>query len=440
MCNSIDIFGHFRTFKRFLFYPVLSIFILLSNASQVFPEANDTTQSLFRFDALNFYSPDSTKTRLDLYVEVPFSNLEFRKTTSSGDKYAANFDLTVDIKDETGNELFDKVYKEELTTTNPETNYLSRNSKIIIKNYFLTPGKYKLTLSLFEPSTRRTSERSKEITIHDFLTPPLVISDVMIVAKLEQQGNRKSITPNVSRNVSSLDTTYLFFFVYRNNESPRIDINCRILNSKKEQVFTHNRVLDVSNGIDIQNQVIITVPVTPLPYDIYTVEISAATQTDSTSVSSRMDNTNKYFPSGLNNIDELIDELQYIATAKEMDYMRDGKTLTEKQKRFLDFWKTKNPNPLSQRNQIMDEYYKRLIYANKHFSTSFTKGWKTDMGMVYIIFGEPSEIERHPLEMNTKPYEVWSYYQLNREFVFVDYSGFGDYRLITPIWETFNYH
>jgi GWxTD domain-containing protein len=373
-------------------------------------------------------------------VEVPFSNLEFRKTTSSGDKYAANFDLTVDIKDETGNELFDKVYKEELTTTNPETNYLSRNSKIIIKNYFLTPGKYKLTLSLFEPSTRRTSERSKEITIHDFLTPPLVISDVMIVAKLEQQGNRKSITPNVSRNVSSLDTTYLFFFVYRNNESPRIDINCRILNSKKEQVFTHNRVLDVSNGIDIQNQVIITVPVTPLPYDIYTVEISAATQTDSTSVSSRMDNTNKYFPSGLNNIDELIDELQYIATAKEMDYMRDGKTLTEKQKRFLDFWKTKNPNPLSQRNQIMDEYYKRLIYANKHFSTSFTKGWKTDMGMVYIIFGEPSEIERHPLEMNTKPYEVWSYYQLNREFVFVDYSGFGDYRLITPIWETFNYH
>ena len=62
------------------------------------------------------------------------------------------------------------------------------------------------------------------------------------------------------------------------------------------------------------------------------------------------------------------------------------------------------------------------------------------MGMVYIIFGEPSEIERHPLEMDTKPYEVWNYFELNREFIFVDYSGFGDYRLITPIWETFNYH
>lgn len=440
MFRLFEISRHFRTCMSFLLYPTISIFILLSNVGHVFPQANDSTRSLFRFDALNFYSPDNTKTRLDLYVEVPFSNLEFRKTASSGNNYVADFDLTIDIKDVAGNVLFDKVYKEELTTTNTETDYLSKNSKIIIRNYFLTPGKYKLSISLYEPSTKRTSERSKEITIHDFLTPPLAISDVMIVAKLEQQGDRKSITPDVSRNVSSLDTTYLFFFVYRNDESPRIDINCRILNTKKERVFFYNKVIDSSNGIDIRNQVIIPVPVTSLSYDKYTVEISAATQTDSMSVSSRMDNTNKYFPSGLNNIDDLIDELQYIATSKEMDYMREGKTLTERQKRFLDFWKSKNPNPLSQRNQVMDEYYRRLIYANKHFSTSFTKGWKTDMGMVYIIFGEPSEIERHPLEMDTKPYEVWNYFELNREFIFVDYSGFGDYRLITPIWETFNYH
>jgi GWxTD domain-containing protein len=304
----------------------------------------------------------------------------------------------------------------------------------------LTPGKYKLGISLFEPSTKRTSERVRDITIRDFLTPPLAISDVMIVAKLEQQADRKAITPDVSRNVSSLDTTYLFFFVYRNDESPRIDINCRILDSKKEQVYSYNKVIDISSGIDIHNQVIIPVPVNSLTYDKFTVEIIASTQASSTSISSRLNNTSKYFPSGLNNIDELIDELQYIATGKEMDYMREGKTVTEKQKRFLDFWKSKNPSPLSQRNQVMDEYYKRLLYANKHYSTSYTKGWKTDMGMVYIIFGEPSEIERHPYEMDSKPYEVWDYYDLNREFIFVDYSGFGEYRLITPIWETFNYH
>jgi hypothetical protein len=61
------------------------------------------------------------------------------------------------------------------------------------------------------------------------------------------------------------------------------------------------------------------------------------------------------------------------------------------------------------------------------------------MGMVYVIFGEPSNIERHPYDMDQKPYEIWDYYDINRQFVFLDNTGFGDYRLITPIWDTFRY-
>ena len=34
-----------------------------------------------------------------------------------------------------------------------------------------------------------------------------------------------------------------------------------------------------------------------------------------------------------------------------------------------------------------------------------------------------------------KPYEIWRYYNISYEFVFVDDTGFGDYRLITPVWE-----
>jgi hypothetical protein len=85
------------------------------------------------------------------------------------------------------------------------------------------------------------------------------------------------------------------------------------------------------------------------------------------------------------------------------------------------------------------EYYARIKYADKHYSTPYTPGWKTDMGMVYVIFGLPNNIERHPYEMGTKPYEIWDYYDINRQFVFVDDSGFGDYRLVTPIWDRFNF-
>ena len=82
----------------------------------------------------------------------------------------------------------------------------------------------------------------------------------------------------------------------------------------------------------------------------------------------------------------------------------------------------------------MIEYYRRIQTADERYS-HFIDGWKTDMGMVYIIFGEPDQIERYPFQENTKPYEVWFYYGANKEYVFVDESGFGDYRLTTPIWD-----
>ncbi len=58
------------------------------------------------------------------------------------------------------------------------------------------------------------------------------------------------------------------------------------------------------------------------------------------------------------------------------------------------------------------------------------------MGMVYILYGTPNDIERHPFNISRKPYEVWYYYDLNRNFVFQDDNGFGDYRLVTPLFDT----
>ena len=85
----------------------------------------------------------------------------------------------------------------------------------------------------------------------------------------------------------------------------------------------------------------------------------------------------------------------------------------------------------------MMEYYARIRIANERYS-HYTEGWKTDMGMVFIIYGEPSSIERVPFGDYTKPYEVWDYYNINKRFVFVDNTGFGDYRLTTPIWDDRN--
>ncbi len=130
----------------------------------------------------------------------------------------------------------------------------------------------------------------------------------------------------------------------------------------------------------------------------------------------------------------LIDQLIYIANGDELEKIKNASSNELKEKYFIDFWRSKDPSPNTNKNELMVEYYKRIKMANERYS-HWIDGWKTDMGMVFIIFGEPSNIERFPFTENTKPYEIWQFYNANKEFVFVDDTGFGDYKLTTPIWD-----
>jgi GWxTD domain-containing protein len=93
-----------------------------------------------------------------------------------------------------------------------------------------------------------------------------------------------------------------------------------------------------------------------------------------------------------------------------------------------EFWGRHDPVPGTPRNEFKDAIGARIRYANDRFG-SFMPGWKTDRGMVYVILGAPDEIERHPFEVGSKPYEIWSYYSYRVQYLFVDWRGFGNYEL-----------
>jgi hypothetical protein len=51
------------------------------------------------------------------------------------------------------------------------------------------------------------------------------------------------------------------------------------------------------------------------------------------------------------------------------------------------------------------------------------------MGMVYIVLGEPSSVERRINPNDNRSIIIWMYTQLNRRYIFIDNTGFGDFRL-----------
>ena len=425
---------------RILFTAILAALVLSINTSPSFSQIIKTGEAdLFNLDVLNFYSSEGTRSRVDVYVEIPLKNMEFKKSKTIKNTYVSKFDLNIDVKDKEGNVIYNNVSKEEVSTQETGQEYLSQNSQILTRNLFLPPGEYDLMVSVFEQSTKKRTDKDKKIKVEDYSTPPLSISDVMIVSRLSSSEGKKVITPDVGRNVAAVDTFYLFYYVYKNNDDEKVDVNCRILDPDKKEVYSKKETIDVSTGLAFQNMVFMPVPTSELGFGKYTIEISAASNNYNTTTDSYFENFTIDFPLPLKEIDVLIEQLQYIAKGDEMDFMRDAKNDVEKQKRFLNFWKKKDPSPNTKRNEVMQEYYRRVNSANKFFGNTYTQGWRTDMGMVFIIFGEPNNIERHPYDMDSKPYEIWDYYQDNKQFIFVDNTGFGDYRLISPIWDTFRF-
>jgi GWxTD domain-containing protein len=60
------------------------------------------------------------------------------------------------------------------------------------------------------------------------------------------------------------------------------------------------------------------------------------------------------------------------------------------------FWQRRNPTPKSLQNPYKVEHHQRIAYANEQFGAVGIHGWETDRGRIYIMFGQPDQIEYFP--------------------------------------------
>lgn len=100
----------------------------------------------------------------------------------------------------------------------------------------------------------------------------------------------------------------------------------------------------------------------------------------------------------IKNSEQMILATRYIMAKKEFDnclYSADKKEAID------NFWVSLSGSNERAKN-LIKKYYGRVQEANRLFS-SYQEGWKTDRGMVYIVFGAPSRVTTH------KNGETWTY-------------------------------
>ena len=131
----------------------------------------------------------------------------------------------------------------------------------------------------------------------------------------------------------------------------------------------------------------------------------------------------------LKSSDDLLGPLAYLTTTAEF---RDLRMEPNRKLAIDNFWlKINSDTELSR--ELIRVFYNRVLYANLYFS-SYKEGWKTDRGMIYIIFGSPRALEKN---IN---FEKWTYFSKNEnrkvEFVFNrmenKFTNY-DYRLVRDV-------
>ncbi len=125
-------------------------------------------------------------------------------------------------------------------------------------------------------------------------------------------------------------------------------------------------------------------------------------------------------------------ELGLIAGREEMTYLK--KIPRSLRQQAVDrFWKLRDPTPHTPANEVMTEFYRRVLFARLYFEGGKWNARKlSDRAKVYIVYGRPDKVLRNSNPLLRKNVEVWIYQRLDIQAIFLDEYGFGDYRLVEP--------
>ncbi len=443
MKTSLNSFIH-----KFIFFAILTVATFTQTAAQVV----DVTEKsgLFYFDAILFKSDTAGKARLDVYVMVPYATMNFVK---SGDLFGAEYKIYIKIYNDKKLLIDSKTLERSIA----EKNYFATqggNADFDVTQtiFFLTPGNYEIEVIYFDETGQKSYRRTRSQSVLDFSRYSFSLSGLMLVSSIEENKGEYIITPFLSDNIGILSEFYFVFFEsYKDTNTAsglleEVDFIYEYVNDKNKTVLQSKRKRKkIPEGVN-RHYLRIAIPTT-LAQGAYMLRVYALRPADKegyddydilATTERSVKNIKSTGGSFTEDITKAIKQLRYIATQDEMNYMLSPENLQERQLRFEDFWREHDPTPNTERNEAYEDYYWRIDYANRNFK-SYTEGWRTDMGKVFVIYGQPLSQERRRLN-DGRIYEKWVY--PDKEIIFVDYNGFGDFRLYQPmnINDKYEYH
>ncbi len=372
-----------------------------------------------RLSALGFLNEEDEGV-INIAADIVEGSLIYRERNG---KNVAELDIEIRIVGKEGTEYSD-TYTTSMQVDNEQEGFVTTQDVVKFeKEMMVPPGEYEVQVSVTDKSSGNHTTRTTNTFIPDPADDVINLTSVQLLGKSAERTDGQYL-PITTYDVSTAKDSIRFVVQVTNNRSEDpLTIHSQL--KRFESDTTPARPMSYNNyspssmpykGIDYsrsevkeETRRVLEQPGSvlieyryPLPdrgnyrFEVRTEGADADELFKARDFSVKSEN----YPA-LKNPRELAEPLAYLMGRRDYERLMEIEDPDSLKETIDRFW-LENVGSMNRARNVISLYYERVEQANKQFS-NFKEGWKTDMGMIYILFGPPWYVERRLNRMQ------WSY-------------------------------
>jgi len=373
---------------------------------------------------INLPAAEKDKGKVVFIAEMRYPDLQFIKI---GDGYTAEVELTFSLQEKGRPEsvrLLDRRRKIDLTNF---TETVDREKSLrVAEEMVVAAGEYVASVAVTDRYARNNGTTTETGQVHDFLAK-LHMSELLLTTDSLARFQPEKLIP-FRQNRFKKDFYTLFALGGLQAGKP-VQLRYELLDGENKSLF--NRQVDfVAPEIIVYTS--LPIPADKLAMGVTQLKIFAEQNgVKAEAALSIYANVGVSLQQG-QNISSIIEPMRYIMDNKDWQKLKDAAP-EERTKIFNAYWAARQPQATTKQdeNPLLAEFFVRVQESNLRFRWAGIDGWKSDRGRIFIIHGDPDNVQRQRSTRSNASYETWTYAEVGRQFVFYDINSDGDFRLIS---------
>lgn len=387
----------------------------------------------FRISSFGYIDEQNGPT-LELGAEIVKGSLIYKQ---NGDSLSADIAIEFQVIDmDSSDKVISNRYMEHRVSSTDNSITSTRETLNIGYNLQVDPGNYKIAINIKDLSSDKGLTHTTETYIPATETGAYALSSIQMYGKENGDANWSNLeTYDVKGKIDSLR---FVFQILSGNTDKDMQLDSRLVRFESDTSYT--RPMHYANfspstieykGIDYDEEteiessrrtltdygsVFVEYKFANQERGNYRFEVTAKRGEDEEIYKGRdFGVKSKNYPA-IKSTREMARPLIYLMGEKDYEKLMSISDTDSLKKEIDRFW-LKNIGNSQQAADAIEMYYKRVEEANKQFA-NFKEGWKTDLGMVYILFGPPWYTE----DRLKRLYWFYSYNREDPEYSYLFYQ------------------